>query len=91
MYRLNKHALHVLGRKLNMSEEQLRNALNPEHFIEIRSLEGGPNKERMEKTIAVRREQQRELNAWLDEKKEILESAKHMIDCKLKSIMMDGK
>jgi len=89
--RLNKHALHVLGRKLNMSEEQLRNVLNPEHFIEIRSLEGGPNKERMEKTIAVRREQQRELNAWLDEKKEILESAKHMIDCKLKSIMMDGK
>ncbi len=88
---LNKHAQHIIGHKLNMNAEELAAALDPEHFIKIRSLEGGPSKERMQKTIKVRYEQQNNLSVWLADKRKVLETANHEMDNKLKSLMSDGE
>lgn len=88
---LNKHAQQIIGHKLNMSSEELADALDPEHFIKIRSLEGGPSKERMQKTVELRYEQQRTISAWLDGKRKVLEAANKKIDSKLKSLMPDDE
>ena len=74
-----------------MSSEELADALDPEHFIKIRSLEGGPSKERMQKTVELRYEQQRTISAWLDGKRKVLEAANKKIDSKLKSLMPDDE
>ncbi|GGN53702.1 argininosuccinate lyase [Oceanobacillus indicireducens] len=88
---LNKHAQQIIGHKLNMRSEELADALDPEHFIKIRSLEGGPSKERMQKTVEVRYEQQRTISAWLAGKRKVLEAASKKIDSKLKSLMPDDE
>lgn len=86
---LNKHAQQIIGHQLKMSETDLADALDPEHFISIRSLEGGPSKGRMEKTIEVRRNQQQGIRAWLEQKQNVLESADNSIQSRLKSWMSD--
>src|SRR5690625_4299226 len=35
---LNKHAEKIAGKKLNLTEQQLADALDPEHFVNIRSI-----------------------------------------------------
>ena len=86
---LNKHAEKIVGKKLNLTEQQLADALDPEHFVNIRSIEGGPSKETMEKSIAVRRVQQTELKEWLNAKKDILEKANETIEKKLHELLDD--
>ncbi|TFJ93175.1 argininosuccinate lyase [Lentibacillus salicampi] len=88
---LNAHAEKITGNKLNLTEEELEDALDPEHFIKIRSLEGGPSKDRVKKAIEERVQQQNDLDNWLKEKKGILESANGMIDERLKRMMSYDK
>lgn len=72
---LNRHAESILHRKLNLANEDLKKALNPLHFVNIRSLEGGPSPNRMKETIATRRKVQKELTKWAKEKRAIIEGA----------------
>src|SRR5690625_1128542 len=84
---LNDHSEKILGKKLSLTELQLKNALDPEYFVGIRSLEGGPSPERMQKTIKVCLEQQQNLNKWLKDKINLLESANERINDGLESLI----
>lgn len=83
---LNYHSEKILGKKLSLTELELKNALDPEYFVRIRSLEGGPSPERMEKTIDARLQQQQYLNKWLKDKNNILKNANERINDGLESL-----
>ncbi len=51
---LNTCAKKVIGRSLHISDEAVRNALNPHTFISRRRVEGGPAPEALEKAFAER-------------------------------------
>jgi argininosuccinate lyase len=77
---LNRHAEKIIGRKLSITEEQFRNALDPVHFVRIRSLEGGPSPERMTNTVRERIRQQEELEKWAEEKGKRLKEKREQIE-----------
>lgn len=54
---VNDAAQAVLGRDVKLTETELRQALDPVHFVTIRSLPGGPSAGEMKRMIAKRREQ----------------------------------
>lgn len=82
--RLNKHAERIIGRKLTIDEKELKDALSPEHFINIRKVLGGPSPETMKEAITNRKKQQKQLENWLGEKTEQIEKGKRMIEEVLK-------
>ncbi|MGO0062451.1 argininosuccinate lyase [Brevibacillus fluminis] len=53
---VNDAAQAVLGHDLKLTEAQLSQALDPVHFVAIRSLPGGPSAKEMNRMIAVRKQ-----------------------------------
>ncbi|WP_066255882.1 argininosuccinate lyase [Neobacillus drentensis] len=51
---VDEAAIAVVGIPLNLSEEIIRTAMDPEHFVKIRSLPGGPAPEEMKRAIVER-------------------------------------
>lgn len=89
--RLNEHARRIVGRELSLTQDQLENALDPVHFVDIRALEGGPSPKRMQKTIERRMEDQQKLRTWLEEKRGILHRANEQIESTLKKWMTENE
>ena len=56
----------VLGHPLNLPEETIRQALDPRHFIEIRTIPGGPAPAAMRSLLAKQTSQLQSDLAWLD-------------------------
>jgi len=56
---INSCSMKVLGRTLTLSEEAVRNALNPATFIARREVEGGPAPQTLAKVLV-------EKECWLD-------------------------
>ncbi|SFJ69448.1 argininosuccinate lyase [Thermoflavimicrobium dichotomicum] len=81
---LNEVAQEVIGRSLYMDEMTLERALDPAHFIEIRSLPGGPSPSEMRRLIADRQKQCTLLAEWLEEKEKRWEQARIHLDQVLK-------
>ncbi len=57
---LQSAAQGILGRSLSLTAEEVREALDPEHFVKIRTIIGGPAPEETKRALGVERE--RELN-----------------------------
>jgi argininosuccinate lyase len=53
---VDEAAVAVIGKPLNIKEEVIQSAMDPEHFIKIRSLTGGPAPEEMARGIQERKE-----------------------------------
>jgi argininosuccinate lyase len=51
---VDEAAQTVVGSPLNLPEEIIRLAMDPEHFVKIRSLPGGPAPEEMKRAIVER-------------------------------------
>ena len=51
---VDEAAKEVVGFSLNLSEEIIRASMDPEHFVKIRSLPGGPAPEEMKRAILER-------------------------------------
>jgi argininosuccinate lyase len=51
---VDEAAKAVIGSPLNLPEEIIRTAMDPEHFVKIRSLPGGPAPEEMKRAIVER-------------------------------------
>ncbi|PFP25630.1 argininosuccinate lyase [Bacillus sp. AFS073361] len=51
---VDEAAKTVVGFPLNLSDEIIRTAMDPEHFVKIRSLPGGPAPEEMQRAIVER-------------------------------------
>ncbi|WHX98420.1 argininosuccinate lyase [Neobacillus sp. DY30] len=69
---LNEQSKKIAGKESVLTEEELKQCLSPEYFVQIRDLQGGPSPSRMEKTIKVRLKEQEELVKWLKERQEDL-------------------
>jgi len=77
---LNRHARSVAGRELTMAADEVAAALDPVHFVRVRSLEGGPSPDRMREAIQRKKREQETLKAWLDGKRSMLREAKEGVD-----------
>jgi len=69
-------ALKRVRPSFKLSSEAIEEALDPEHFVRIRKVTGGPAPERTSEALARARERQAELVAWLAEKSRTLDAVK---------------
>ena len=58
-------AIEVMGRPLRTSVDILREALDPQHFVKVRKVAGGPAPEVMDAQLVLLREQQNKMNSWV--------------------------
>jgi argininosuccinate lyase len=77
---VNEIAQRVIGREVTLNEDTLRKAMDPVHFVEIRSLPGGPCPKEMNRMIEDRKNQQVAHVQWLQENREKSVSALHHLD-----------
>lgn len=62
---VNAAANGIIGKPLQLDEESFRKALDPDYFIKVRSLPGGPETNEVKRMIADRKKQQNEHQTWL--------------------------
>jgi argininosuccinate lyase len=77
---VNRAAREVIGKELSITQEELRLALDPVHFVAIRKLPGGPNLDEIKRMIADRRHTLQNEAAWLDQKKQACADAIQKLD-----------
>jgi argininosuccinate lyase len=63
-------AQEIVGRPLRTGAEVLRQALDPEHFVAIRNIPGGPAQEAVRDQLLVMRREQENMNSWISLKKQ---------------------
>ncbi len=66
---LDRLAPQIVGRPLKPRREEWLRALDPEHFVRVRKITGGPAPETVKGEIARAREETRRLQGWLEEKR----------------------
>jgi argininosuccinate lyase len=67
---VNRAARDVIGKDLAMTAEELSLALDPVHFVKIRSLPGGPNTEEIKRMIKERTSSLQADANWLEQEKQ---------------------
>lgn len=77
---VNRAAVEVIGRELALTREELKQSLDPVHFVMLRKLPGGPNPDEINRMIAERRAALEQENAWLAEKKQSCVNAMNRLD-----------
>ncbi|MGI6186029.1 MAG: argininosuccinate lyase [Brevibacillus sp.] len=77
---VNQAALAVIGRTLTITDEQLRQALDPVHFVAVRKLPGGPNADEMKRMIGERKQSLQAEMAWLKQAREACDQAMRYLD-----------
>jgi argininosuccinate lyase len=60
---------------LKLTRAQIETALDPENFVRIRKIEGGPAPERTSEAVARARQEQSRIEAWIDAKTALLDRA----------------
>ncbi|MGC2465788.1 MAG: argininosuccinate lyase [Candidatus Acidiferrum sp.] len=76
---IEKLAPEIIGRQLRKRSEVWLRALDPEYFVSIRRVRGGPAREAVQAQIAVARKVQTEAREWLDAKRALLEKYPQLI------------
>ncbi|MBD1383413.1 argininosuccinate lyase [Metabacillus arenae] len=76
---VNAQAEKIAGKSLTLTEEAYKNALSPVHFVNIRTLPGGPAPSRMAMTLEKRRREQQQLSDWLRQKTSALEQYEQVL------------
>lgn len=76
---LGEAAKSIIGRSLSLTAEELRQALDPEHFVRIRSVPGGPSPDEVRRALAVQTSTHRQAEEWT-------ERTTILIDSKLKAL-----
>jgi argininosuccinate lyase len=64
---------------LLLTDAEIERALDPEHFIRIRNIAGGPAPQRTGDALAQALAEQRRMEAWIDERTEHLAAARHAL------------
>jgi len=72
-------AAETLGRELGKPREVWMRALDPDHFISIRKIPGGPALEAVQAQIATARTEQAETKEWRDARRSLLERYPQLI------------
>jgi len=73
---LTASAVAILGRPLSLSAEEIKAALDPWRFIEVRTVEGGPAPPAVDAQIAAQQSALDEHSAWLRQAQSRLEAAR---------------
>lgn len=76
---INKECEKTVGKKSSLTEDQFNQAVSPEHFVHIRTIEGGPSPTRMKVAIEKRMEEQKYWEEWLVQKKQIKSAAQNRV------------
>jgi len=71
---LKRLAPKVIERRLKLADRECLKALDPKHFVEVRSIEGGPSPVRMQAAIARSRKVMASNQAWVKRKQQLLRS-----------------
>jgi argininosuccinate lyase len=69
-------ALLTLRPSLHLTREEIEQALDPEHFVRIRNIVGGPAPERTAEALAQASAKQREIETWIESKTALLDDAR---------------
>ncbi|MCR8985685.1 argininosuccinate lyase [Brevibacillus laterosporus] len=64
LHMVNEAAQHVINREVVLTEAELAEALDPVHFVTIRSLPGGPSPKEMMRMIETRKTTQELMHNW---------------------------
>jgi argininosuccinate lyase len=72
---LNEAAIKLIDNPLRLSDKELKLALDPRHFVNSRSLRGGPNPAEMNRALAAQQNRLTGLRLWLNERQSDLEGA----------------
>jgi len=68
-------ALLALRPSLRLAPEEIERALDPDHFVRIRDIVGGPAPVRAAKALEQALSQQREIEQWIEAKTTLLDDA----------------
>ena len=82
---LQKSANEVIGRDLNMTEDELEAAVSPENFVNIRTIYGGTAPSETKRALGVEREFEVEDDAWFVEVTDGLKLARENLDRAVKA------
>ncbi len=77
---VDEAAQAVLGRPLHMDEEVLHQALDAEHFVRVREIEGGPAPAAMKRALSQLQEELDQDQHWLSERRAALARAGQALD-----------
>lgn len=72
---LQTAAKEVLGHEISMTEEELKQTLSPENFVNIRTIYGGTAPSETRRALSVEREHEATDKSWFAEKKTFLANA----------------
>ena len=67
---VQKLAMEIIGRPLRTSVNALREALDPDHFVAIRRIPGGPAPDVVRAQIVVMRGEQEKMDSWISLKRQ---------------------
>lgn len=77
---INEELQRIIGKDVSLNAEQLKQALDPVHFVELRSLPGGPNSREMLRMIADRKMKLQAMSAWHKETQTQINAALEQLD-----------
>lgn len=77
---LQRVALEATGREITVSQEQLRDAIDPLGFVQRRSISGGPAPVAVTAALGRERDDQERFATWLAERRSLLTRALHGLD-----------
>ncbi|BFT70830.1 hypothetical protein PAENIP36_22720 [Paenibacillus sp. P36] len=77
---LNDAASEVIGRKLEISEERLKLALNPRNFIHVRKIIGGPNPSEVERALDGQDQRVNVEKEWLANKRSAIHDTHEKVE-----------
>ncbi|WP_425465043.1 argininosuccinate lyase [Paenibacillus sinopodophylli] len=80
---LNEAAIHTIGLPLRLSEKQFKLALDPQHFVNVRKLCGGPSPGEMKRALKGQLHRLTTLEKWLSDKEAQLASASEQLNTSL--------
>jgi argininosuccinate lyase len=71
--------LRTLRPSLKLSDEEIIEALDPAHFVQVRKIVGGPAPERTREALERACEAQRQFESWIREKRALLAGARNSL------------
>jgi argininosuccinate lyase len=83
---MERLSLEIAGKKLSKPREVWLRALDPEHFIGVRTIPGGPAPEAVRAQIAAARKEQTEALEWLDAKRSLIEQYPQIIQNEIRAL-----
>jgi len=75
----NEQSLLVTKKPLTISQQDFYTALKPEHFVQVRTLMGGPAPDTMHASLKVAEQHAKAMQAWLESKTNAIQQAEQQL------------